>query len=69
MACVPCWQQRQMFVAAMRQGSPLGMMQAARTGVHIATDKYIRGIDVNRKYAPPQPKLPVYSYRSGPRVR
>lgn len=51
MACTPCWQQRQMFLSAWRHGNPYGMMRAATQGVHIATDKYIRGIDVNRKYA------------------
>lgn len=44
MPCVPCWQQRQMFVAAWRQGNPYAMAQAVRGGVHIAADKYIRGI-------------------------
>ena len=51
MACVPCWQQRQMFMTAWRHGNPYGMLRAATQGVHIATDKYLRGIDVDRKYA------------------
>lgn len=68
MACLPCFQQRQVFMSAMRQGNPWMMAQAVRQGVHIATDKYVRGVDVNQKYAPP-PKPYVYSYRSGPRTR
>lgn len=50
MPCIPCWQQRQLLMSAWHQGNPYTMLQAVRGGVHIATDKYIRGIDVNRKY-------------------
>lgn len=50
MACGPCWQQRQVFITAWRQGNPYAMLQAAGQGAVIATDKYIKGIDVNRKY-------------------
>lgn len=63
MACTPCWQQRQMFLTAWRQGDPYAMARAARQGVYIATDKYIRGIDVNRKYAALPVQRPVSVWR------
>lgn len=66
MACPPCWQQRQVFVSAMRQGDAYLMAQAAMRGVHIATDKYIRGIDVTRKYGgmlAQNPREPRTGYR------
>lgn len=50
MPCIPCWQQRQLFMGAMRQGNPYQMWRVARQGAAIATDK-LRGIDVDRKYA------------------
>lgn len=65
MACTPCWQQRQLFMSMMRQGNPYGMYRAATQGVHIATDKYIRGIDVNRKYAAPLTRSTVPVWRRG----
>lgn len=66
MACPPCWQQRQVFVSAMRQGDAYLMAQAAMRGVHIATDKYIRGIDVTRKYAVPFTRSTVPVWRRRP---
>lgn len=49
MPCVPCWQQRQLFMTGWQQRNPFVMMQATRRGIAVATDK-LRGIDVNRKY-------------------
>lgn len=68
MSCTPCWQQRQLLMAALRQGDPWQMWRAASQGVHIASDKYIRGIDVTRKYGGVLAQDPRQS-RTGHRVR
>lgn len=62
MPCIPCWQQRQLFMGAMRQGNPYQMWRVARQGAAIATDK-LRGIDVTRKYAAPLTRSTVPVWR------
>lgn len=66
MACMACWQQRQVFYGAVRQGNPYAMARAVTRGVMIATDK-LRGVDVDRKYAVSDPRLPFRLSR--PQVR
>lgn len=68
MACMPCWQQRQLLMNAWHQRNPYALWQAATQGVHIASDKYIRGIDVTRKYGGILAQDPRQS-RTGHRVR
>lgn len=65
MACLPCWQQRQALMYAIRQGNPWMMARAVVQGVNIATDKYFLGsvVDVNRKYAAPLTRSTVPVWR------
>ena len=65
MACMPCWQNRQLLMEAMRRGNPVMATRAAIQGVHIATDKYVRGIDVTKKYAAPLTRSTVPVWRRG----
>lgn len=68
MACTPCWQQRQLFANAWRQGNPFIMAQVMQRSIAIATDK-MRGIDVNRKYGGNAFAANSRQPRSGDRVR
>lgn len=49
MACLPCQQQRQAFVGAVRNFNLRGAAQAVRTAAQINLDK-MRGVDVSKKY-------------------
>lgn len=59
MACLPCQQQRQNFIAAARKFDVRAASRAVATGVAINVDK-MRGVDVAKKYGTQTVKATPY---------